>query len=1165
MDSPDDIFLNAREIADRAERAAYLAQACGANTALRKRVEALLRDAAGARDFFGAEGKLPGMVAAPLTEGLGTVIGRYKLLQKIGEGGMGVVYMAEQREPVVRKVALKIIKLGMDTRQVLGRFEAERQALALMDHPNIAKILDGGATGTGRPYFVMDLVQGLPITRFSDEANLSTRDRLDLFLEVCSAIQHAHQKGIIHRDIKPANILVTLHGDKTVPKVIDFGIAKAMQGRLTEKTLFTQFQHFIGTPAYMSPEQASLSGLDVDTRSDIYGLGVLLYELLTGKTPFDEKELMKAGFDEMRRIIRETEPPKPSTRLTRERLATRSATSAKSEIRNPKSEIDKDLDWIVMKCLEKDRARRYETANGLAADLKRHLANEPVIARPPSQLYRFQKLARRNRLAFAAIAAITAVLLLAVVVSTWQAVRATRAEQEQSRLRESEAKQRQQAEANEQKAQAAQANETQLRRQSERRAYASDMNLAQRAVEMNNIGAALNLLNRYRPTDKSEIRNPKSEKDLRGWEWRYLWSQCQSEADSVFCRTTAAIKSLAVSHDGAWLATGLSETGVSVWDLATGQEIARLPASGFIVHVAFSPRETLLAYSDVPNLGSSSTNHSIHLWNGATRQIVRTLPMGHQSYGADGRGAVYGVAFSGDGRTLVTSTQNPDNLITLWRVSDGKKLVSYPAPQMGPGVGTPFALARDLSVAAHQTEDNKVRVIDLNTGQERWQRKATDEYVLALALSPDGKFLASGAGFADAVIRLWDVASGSELGRLEGHRSGIHQLMFWPDGKSLASASFDQTIRLWDVTDPAKGRPLNILRGHEDYVRGIALLPPDNTTLVSGSQDGTVCLWNTAATGEKRKLLTLPIPVGLWCFAPDSKSVVTAENHDGVGHVARWSQETDFQAMQPLFDVGTNIHEGCFSGDGRWLAVSYANGDVRVWDLQSHRQPCEFTAHTRPVIPQAFTPGGRKLMLVHPEDNSLHEWDLTTRQETRSWPPAVGRYTGAFSPDGKWYLTSILNPDTKTVTSLVELSSGRETNLNLGWYYAASFSANGRLFALGGWGENAVRLFETANAKEVAKLSGIRGQLFGLGFSPDATRFMICYGGHEGSQEIVTLHDMESDEKLLSLEGGGSLFDAVAFSPDGNVLAASNWRGLLHLWRAPSWAEIEAAEKVQTK
>ena len=545
MHDQDDIFLNAREIADPAQRATYLEQACGADTDLHSRVEAMLRDADEAKEFFGADDLVAGMVAARLTEGPGTIIGRYKLLQKIGEGGMGVVYMAEQREPVVRRVALKIIKLGMDTRQVLGRFEAERQALALMDHPNIAKILDGGATDTGRPYFVMDFVQGLPITRFCDEANLSTRDRLDLFLDVCSAIQHAHHKGIIHRDIKPANILVTLHGDKPVPRVIDFGIAKATQGRLTDKTLFTQFQHFIGTPAYMSPEQASLSGLDVDTRSDIYGLGVLLYELLTGRTPFDEKELMKAGLDEMRRTILEREPLRPSTRLsslTGEELTT---TAKHRRIEAPRliSALRGDLDWIVMKCLEKERTRRYETANGLAAEIERYLKNEPVIARPPSQFYRLQKFARRNRLVFAAIAAITAVLLLAVGVSTWQAVRATRAEREQSRLRESEAKQRQQAEANEQKAQAAQAKEAQLRLQADRRVYAADIKLVQRALEMNNIGGALNLLNRYRPTNNSEI-------DFRGWEWRYLWNQCQSDADSVFCKVTNAIMSLSVSHDG---------------------------------------------------------------------------------------------------------------------------------------------------------------------------------------------------------------------------------------------------------------------------------------------------------------------------------------------------------------------------------------------------------------------------------------------------------------------------------------------------------------------------------------------------------------------------------------------------------------------------------------
>jgi tetratricopeptide (TPR) repeat protein len=358
-------------------------------------------------------------------------------LQKIGEGGLGLVYMAEQEEPVRRRVALKVIRLGMDTQSVIARFEAERQALAMMDHPNIAKILDGGVTETGRPYFVMDLVQGLPITQFCDEAKLSTRGRLDLFREVCSAIQHAHQKGIIHRDIKPSNILVTLHGEKPVPKVIDFGIAKATQQRLTDKTLFTQFQQFLGTPAYVSPEQATLSGLDVDTRSDIYSLGVLLYELLTGKTPFDSKELLQAGLDEMRRTICEKEPARPSTRVSALRGDELTTTAQRRGIEPPKliSLLRGDLDWIVMKCLEKDRARRYESTNGLATDIQRHLTNEPVVASPPRRFYRLQKLVRRNRGVFAALGIILLVLVLGVGISTWEAFRARRAEQQQGLLR----------------------------------------------------------------------------------------------------------------------------------------------------------------------------------------------------------------------------------------------------------------------------------------------------------------------------------------------------------------------------------------------------------------------------------------------------------------------------------------------------------------------------------------------------------------------------------------------------------------------------------------------------------------------------------------------------------------------------------------------------------
>jgi tRNA A-37 threonylcarbamoyl transferase component Bud32 len=425
--SEKEIFLEAIEMtAD--ERPGYLEEACGTDQLLRRRVEALLAKHF-QEDGFLAKPALASSpteaVQAPLPEALGEVIGRYRLLEKIGEGGFGAVYVAEQREPVKRRVALKVIKLGMDTRQVVARFEAERQALALMDHPNIARVLDAGATEAGRPYFVMELVRGAPITQYADANNLPTAERLALFIAVCNAIQHAHQKGIIHRDIKPSNVLVTLHDGRPVPKVIDFGIAKATQGDLTEKTIYTQFQQLIGTPAYLSPEQAEMGGLDLDTRSDIYSLGVLLYELLIGRTPFDSKELLQSGLDELRRVIREKEPPRPSTRLGSLAAADLTTTARRRGADGPKliHALRGDLDWIAMRCLEKDRSRRYDTAAALAADVERHLNDEPVLARPPSKAYRLRKLVRRHRGAAAALGAVALALVLGLGLSTFAFLR----------------------------------------------------------------------------------------------------------------------------------------------------------------------------------------------------------------------------------------------------------------------------------------------------------------------------------------------------------------------------------------------------------------------------------------------------------------------------------------------------------------------------------------------------------------------------------------------------------------------------------------------------------------------------------------------------------------------------------------------------------------------
>jgi WD40 repeat protein/tRNA A-37 threonylcarbamoyl transferase component Bud32 len=1136
-----------------ADHAAFLARECGDDQALRRRLEALLTahdapDELSPKDVPAAVATLKLDLADTPDEAVGQTLGRYKILERVGEGGCGVVYVAEQTEPVRRRVALKVIKLGMDTKQVVARFEAERQVLAMMDHPNIAKVLDAGTTETGRLFFVMELVRGIRITDYCDQNQLSTKERLDLFIKVCQAIQHAHQKGIIHRDIKPSNILVTLHDGVPVPKVIDFGIAKATEGRLTDATVYTQLHQFIGTPAYMSPEQAEMSGLDIDTRSDIYSLGVLLYELLAGSTPFDANELMASGIDQMRKTIREKEPMRPSTRfatLKGEELTTtaKRRSADKSKLMH---QIKGDLDWIVMKCLEKDRTRRYDTANGLAADLKRHLNNEPVVARPPSTVYRFQKAFRRNKVAFAAGIAVAAALLLGIIVSTWQSVRATHAKREALAAQAGESVQRQKAEANEQQAIAAQASETKLRQQAEaaelaarQRAYASDMNVAKQALEGNNLGRALDLLKRQEPGP--------GQRDLRGWEWRYLWQQTRSDALFTVCQEPAEISSLAVSPDGNWLAVGVQhQNGLSVWDLRTRHEEVRLAKDEESVRAAFSPTEPLLAFTSSTVSSSAQAQCTLHFWNTVTRQMVAELPLDD--------GVCMGLSFSQDGRTLVTSTAGGH--VTLWRVSDGTRLATYPSEQFGMGPTTSFAATPDLSFVAYAYGRSKqrIRIVDLRNGRELWTAVASKQFITALAFSSDGKTLASAAGWSESNIHLWDVATGKEIGQLEGHTSWIGSLVFWPDGKKLASGGADQTIRIWDV---ASRKCLDVLRGHRNEVWRLVLLP-DYKTLVSGSKDGTVCFWDTSVTHPQQENITWPEKMSAWRFAPDSQSVVTLDQE---GKVERWTG-VDFRDQKPLLDIGEN-HMGnpfyyCFSQDGLFLATGSTNGNISVWDLSR----CVLWREFKPikggeVFPQNFLARGDRLLIWTADDNLMHEWNLAANHEIESWSAAAGlegSASGGLSPDER--LVVEFGWDEDVSFRDLEGRSTTKQKLKILETRDATFSPDGKHFAAASLLAY-VRVWETTSWREEVTLRGFRNAAGSVAFSPDGQRLAT---GSTNPDEALKLWDVDNWQEVLTLGAEGSGFDSTAFSRNGNFIATMSNDGILNLWRAPSWAEINAAE-----
>jgi WD40 repeat protein len=769
------------------------------------------------------------------------------------------------------------------------------------------------------------------------------------------------------------------------------------------------------------------------------------------------------------------------------------------------------------------------------------LKHELVVARPPSLGYRLQKSFRRNRVLFTAAGLVGLTLVLGALVSIWQAVRATRAgrHEAEAHVRADQAARlaETQRERADKEAQKAKASALEARQQ----AYATDMNLAQHALAVNNIGRAGELLNRHRPQV--------GESDLRGWEWRYLWQQCRSDALLTVCQQSNSILSLALSPDGKWLAVGeASSGGLSVWDLVTRGEVARLTGGDSQVRVAFSPREPLLAFSTV-KLRSPDPQGTICLWNGTIKKIVAEFDLG---------GECMGLAFTDNGQTLVSYAGNPVNQIALWHVPAGTKLLSYSVPpwdSVSATAGTSFALASQGNVAA-VAPDNTIHLIDLATGKERWAKKATEEWVTALALSPDGQILASGAGFTDSAIRLWDVASGKEITRLQGHRAWVSALVFWPDGKTLASASADQSIQLWDLTDLANVPPPRALRGHRQEVWQLALLP-DGRTLASGCKDGSVYLWDTTSIQHERTRAILPITVAAWQLGLESASVLTV---DLQGHITLW-KGTDFRERESLMDLAAQPspcgwplrYSVLISRDARFVAAGSTNGLIKVWDLPQRRLLRQFSVGTGVVAPLEFLAQGRSLVTCHWNDDIVREWDIASGQQVRAWPQTVENFFVGFSPDGRWSLLL----DDKGASLLREMTTQHDTTQTLDFKGVQDvvFSSDGQRFAAASHLGYA-KLWDRATLRELAVLRGFLMGIHSLAFSPDAKRVAATSDG----KEAVKLWDVQSCQELLTLEGQGSVFWPIAFSADGNVIGSCNKQGALHLWRAPSWAEIERAE-----
>ncbi len=1014
------IFNNALELHDAAARARYVEEVCAGDAGLYECVVRLLRADGEAGGFFSQPFKpsSPAEAAATIvTEKAGDAIDRYKLLEEIGEGGCGVVYMAEQQDPVRRCVALKVIKLGMDTKQVIARFEAERQALALMNHPNIAKVLDAGATKTGRPYFVMELVRGTRITDFCDENKLSTQDRLKLFVQVCQAIQHAHQKGVIHRDIKPSNILVTINDGVPVPKVIDFGIAKATAGRLTDQTLFTAFEQFVGTPAYMSPEQV-MTSVDIDTRTDIYSLGVLLYELLTRHTPFDQQRLLAAGLDGMRRIIREDEPVRPSTRLSSMAVdtLTTGALDRDSDLPTLLKLVRGDLDWIVMKCLEKDRSRRYATANGLALDIERHLNCEPVIARPPGRLYEFQKAVRRHKVEFAAAGAVIMALAIGLGISMWTLGKERRRE----------------------RAVAAE-------RATEQQLYVALLEQARARVGSRELGHRVRALDAIRRaavfSNSAELRREAfaalAQPDLRFERQMTIDSDvtlveldprfeqialCRRKGDPVEIRGIADQRLMATlpastnavalfaewSRDSRFLAVNRGWTVVEVWDAVNARRILLLAGSSY-GPVSFHPSH--------PRILSVDSEYEVTI-----RDLERDLEMRRFKVG----GAAIDLQFSDDGdRFAVVYDNRAGWTMDVHDAAGGRvesslrfdyQVKTFAWHPRGRWIAAPDNLG-DVHLA--DTETGKTRVLGRHKSQ-----------AVHVTFSPDGEFLFSGG--AENELFCWDLRSmqrafviGLQSSRLQFRHDGVECAVltetdvrwhtfernstcrefdataltrlyhgtFSPDGRWLVVTGRRQ-VAMWDWT---RGTVVSLERGPQ--FPSVPFFTPDSSKLFVYWSDGIACWDLTAGISEASRVELRPHAV-----TKDKTRRLYSAFIFSTNLVLTGASGFDFLALTNISGVSRFVRAptglGCASSDYRNVALRQPSvGSVDIFSVPNMSLVRRINTGSE-VVNFAFTTAGDQLAVA--TLTGVEFYDSEAWHRTRSLPMRMDTHANLiFAPDGE--------------------------------------------------------------------------------------------------------------------------------------------------------------------